>query len=79
MSNNVQTPLGFLGHTDTVDANDDWQYEKFNLTKIDNKIYGLGVCDMKSGISAMISAISQINVAVDRRHQGLILQNLIKE
>ncbi len=63
MFNNVQTPLGFLGHTDTVGANDDWQYEKFNLTKIDNKIYGLGVCDMKSGISAMISAISQINFA----------------
>ncbi len=31
------------------------------LTKLDNKLYGLGVCDMKGGIAAMIDAISQID------------------
>lgn len=61
MSNKQETSLGFLGHTDTVEFTSGWNYKKFNLTKIDNKIYGLGVCDMKSGIAAIISAISQIN------------------
>lgn len=61
MSNEKEAGLGFLGHTDTVEFTDGWKYEKFGLTKVDNKIYGLGVCDMKSGIAAMISAISQID------------------
>lgn len=59
MSNKDETSLGFLGHTDTVEFVDGWKFEKFGLTKINDKIYGLGVCDMKSGIAAMISAISQ--------------------
>lgn len=61
MSNQDKTPLGFLGHTDTVGVSDNWKHSPFSLTKKDNKIYGLGVCDMKSGIAAMISAISRID------------------
>lgn len=61
MYNKNETPLGFLGHTDTVEYTDGWKYEKFDLTKVQNKIYGLGVCDMKSGIAAIIVAISQID------------------
>lgn len=61
MSNKKDTPIGFLGHTDTVEITEGWKYEQFKLTKLDNKIYGLGVCDMKSGIAAIISAISQID------------------
>ncbi len=61
MSNKEELAIGFLGHTDTVEFTDGWKYEKFNLTKVEDKIYGLGVCDMKSGISAIISALSQID------------------
>ncbi len=61
MSNKDETALGFLGHTDTVEFTDGWKYEKFALTKVNNKIYGLGVCDMKAGIASIISAISQID------------------
>lgn len=61
MSNKEETSLGFLGHTDTVEFTDGWKYQKFTLTKVEDKIYGLGVCDMKSGIAAIISAISQID------------------
>ena len=53
--------LGFLGHTDTVEYIDGWNTNPFELTKINNKLYGLGVCDMKGGIAAMIDAISQID------------------
>ena len=50
MSNKDETSIGFLGHTDTVEFTEGWKYEKFALTKVNNKLYGLGVCDMKSGI-----------------------------
>lgn len=62
MYNKESASLGFLGHTDTVDYSGNWNYEKFNLTKKDDKLYGLGVCDMKSGIAAMISAVSCIEL-----------------
>ncbi len=61
MYNKKETPLGFLGHTDTVEFTDGWKYKQFESTKVKNKIYGLGVCDMKSGIAAIISALSQVD------------------
>lgn len=61
MFNKEEYSLGFLGHTDTVEFTEGWNFDKFNLTKVDEKIYALGVCDMKSGIAAIISAISQID------------------
>ena len=53
--------IGFLGHTDTTGIAKGWNTNPFDLTKIDNKLYGLGSCDMKGGIAAFITAISQIN------------------
>ena len=61
MSIGKEQKLGFLGHTDTVEYIEGWNSNPFELTKIDNKLYGLGVCDMKGGIAAMIDAISQID------------------
>ena len=53
--------LGFLGHTDTVEYVNKWKTNPFELTKLGNKLYGLGVCDMKGGIAAMLEAVSKIN------------------
>lgn len=61
MSNKEVQTIGFLGHTDTVEATSEWKYKKFETTKVEDKLYGLGVCDMKAGIAAIITAISQIN------------------
>ena len=57
-----QFKLGFLGHTDTVEYIDEWKIDPFELTKIENKLYGLGTCDMKGGIAAMLEAISKVNL-----------------
>lgn len=56
--------FGFLGHTDTVDyAKDKWKKEPFKLTIEDGNIYGLGVCDMKGGIAAMLDAVTELKEA----------------
>ncbi len=54
--------LGFLGHTDTVEYIDGWKTDPFKLVKEEDKLYGLGVCDMKGGIAAILDAISQIDL-----------------
>lgn len=55
--------FGFLGHTDTVEYIDGWNTDPFEVTVKDNKIYGLGVCDMKGGIAAIIDAIKELNLS----------------
>lgn len=57
MSIKEKNNLGFLGHTDTVQGGSDWIYNPLELIEIDNKLYGLGVCDMKGGIAAILKAV----------------------
>lgn len=57
MSIKEKCNLGFLGHTDTVKSGNDWIYNPLELTEIDNKLYGLGICDMKGGIAAILKAV----------------------
>lgn len=61
MSIGNEFKLGFLGHTDTVEFTEGWNTNPLELTQIDNKLYGLGTCDMKGGIAAMLDAISKID------------------
>ena len=49
--------MGFLGHTDTVQSGSDWTYNPLEMTEIYNKLSGLGTCDMKGGISAILKAV----------------------
>ena len=67
MSIKENPKLGFLGHTDTVEYIDGWDTNPLELTKIDNKFYGLGTCDMKGGIAAMLDAVSQIDFSKLKR------------
>lgn len=67
MYNKDEIGLGFMGHTDTVEYTDGWNYDKLAVTKEDGKLYGLGVCDMKSGIAAIIAAIAQVDFSKLRK------------
>ena len=60
MSIGENPKLGFLGHTDTVEYIEEFQ-DPFELKIKNGYIYGLGVCDMKGGIAAILDAVSQIN------------------
>ena len=57
MSVKEKCNIGFLGHTDTVQSGYDWIYNPLEMTEVDNKLYGLGICDMKGGIAAILKAV----------------------
>lgn len=61
MSIGEEPKIGFLGHTDTVEYTEGWNTNPFELTKIGNKLYGLGCSDMKSGIAAIMEAVSELD------------------
>lgn len=51
-------PLAFTGHFDTVPlGNIAWTHDPFSGEIIDDKIYGRGTSDMKSGVAAFLAAI----------------------
>lgn len=52
--------ITFIGHTDTVPPGAGWTKNPFQLTSEKDRLYGLGACDMKGGIAAMLSAVSEI-------------------
>jgi len=50
--------LIFSGHMDTVDcATEEWSFDPFKPFIKDEKLYGLGSCDMKSGLACIIAAV----------------------
>lgn len=57
MSIKENCKIGFLGHTDTVQSGSDWTYNPLEMTEIYNKLYGLGTCDMKGGIAAILKSV----------------------
>ncbi len=60
MSIGKSPKIGFLGHTDTVEYIDEFK-TPFDLTLKDNYLYGLGACDMKGGIAAMLDAVAKVD------------------
>ena len=56
--NDKNPNIGFIGHTDTVDY-ESWDGDPFVLQEKENKLIGLGACDMKGGIASILFAISR--------------------
>ena len=49
------------GHIDTVEICKGWQRDPMRLTVEGNKAYGLGACDMKGGIAALLTLLRRIS------------------
>ncbi len=49
--------LVFLCHLDTVPPNESWETDPFILEEKEGNLYGLGACDTKGGIVALIEAV----------------------
>ena len=54
--------FGLSGHMDVVATGneEDWKYPPFSATVEDNKVYGRGASDMKSGLAAAVIALLEI-------------------
>ncbi|MEY8205691.1 MAG: acetylornithine deacetylase [Bermanella sp.] len=50
------------GHTDTVPCNENrWNSDPFTLTEKDDRLYGLGSCDMKGFFTLALTAVASIS------------------
>jgi succinyl-diaminopimelate desuccinylase len=52
--------LHFNSHTDTVPVVEGWETDPFKPVQMDDKMYGLGACDMKGGIACTLNALRAI-------------------
>ena len=64
-SNGKKPAIGFIGHTDTVDY-ESWDGDPFSVQKKNGKLIGLGACDMKGAIAAMLMAITKIDLSKNK-------------
>lgn len=55
--------LVLAGHTDTVPYDEGrWQVDPFKLSERDNRLYGLGSCDMKGFFSLVLEAVRDLDL-----------------
>lgn len=52
--------LTFNGHMDTIPPCEGWKTDPFKPQIKDRKLYGLGSCDMKGGIAAILTALKAL-------------------
>ncbi len=72
--------LFLTGHVDVVGADQEaWDYNPWEPTIRDGKIYGRGSADMKGGIAAMISAIGAIKRADLSLKGDLLIGTVVDE
>ena len=57
---NEESKLLWYGHVDTVPVYHDWKTDPFKLVEKNDRYYGLGACDMKGGIAALLHAVSEL-------------------
>lgn len=67
--------LVFNGHLDTMDPGDEtqWTFPIFELTRIDGRLYGLGMGNMKGGAAALCLAASLLSERVDEFSGSVVL------
>lgn len=53
--------LCFAGHVDVVPAGEGWNSDPYAAAEMDGYIYGRGAQDMKSGVSAFVQALKDVN------------------
>src|SRR4051812_19598984 len=74
--------LGICGHLDTKpvgEAADQWESDPFTATIKGDRLYGLGSCDMKGAVAAMIYAGAAFASVADRASGSLSLVSTADE
>ncbi|MBD1221276.1 ArgE/DapE family deacylase [Virgibacillus halodenitrificans] len=80
-SEKVGKSLILQGHIDVVSAEPEylWNQDPFQPTIVNDKMYGRGICDMKSGVAAMIYAVKALKKAGIELGADLQIQSVIEE
>ncbi len=73
--------LIFNGHIDVVPVGDraNWQHDPWGAEREDDRIYGRGACDMKSGLMAALYAVKAIKDSGIPLNGSLMVQSVIGE
>ena len=66
-------------HTDTMPAGPGWTRLPFAATVEDGLLYGLGACDAKGGLAAMVEAVVAVATSGASLHGKVILDAVIDE
>ncbi len=67
------------GHTDTVLAAEGWSSDPWAPRRDGDRLYGLGACDMKSGVAAAMLATRALDRHRDRWHGTVIFTSVVDE
>lgn len=67
------------GHTDTVLAAEGWETDPWTPTRVGDRLYGLGACDMKSGVAAAMLATRELARHRDRWRGTLLFASVVDE
>ncbi len=73
--------LLYNGHMDTVDVTDRaaWDYDPWAATVEDGLLYGIGSCDMKGSIAAMVYGVKRLLDTKVALKGGLVLAFVVQE
>jgi succinyl-diaminopimelate desuccinylase len=74
LGSGAKKSLVYSGHMDTVAVGEvPWDFDPFGAEEHEGRIYGRGASDMKSGLAAMVVAITEVSRSGARLQGDLIL------
>jgi acetylornithine deacetylase/succinyl-diaminopimelate desuccinylase-like protein len=79
VENGTGPTLLLNGHVDTVLAVDGWSSDPWTARRDGDRLYGLGACDMKSGVAAAMLATRALHRHRDRWQGTVILTTVVDE
>ncbi len=72
--------LALSGHMDVVPANEnEWTYPAFEMTQVDDRLYGRGTADMKGGLAAIVHAVDCLQGEAVELAGDLYVQSTLEE
>jgi acetylornithine deacetylase/succinyl-diaminopimelate desuccinylase-like protein len=79
IENGAGPTLLLNGHVDTVLAVEGWSSDPWTPRQEENRLYGLGAADMKSGVAAAMLATRALAQNRDRWHGSVIFSSVVDE
>jgi len=79
VENGAGRTLLLNGHVDTVLAVEGWSSDPWTPRRDDNRLYGLGMADMKSGVAAAMLATRALAQNRDRWQGSIIFSSVVDE